>query len=235
MLSWPADFVPSREFNNFKMASSSTSLKWKTSWGKFCVFILTILSWLLYFENTSCRHSFYIKGGSLQISFTMLQKWLLNSWEMASESLHTVPFMFSILHSLLFLDFTLTKGLIASQNFLGLFPWTSLHLESKYCLMDFAFNFVDKFRIWRYASQSCFFLPFLKYLFWSIAFLLQAFLSWLFIKGTGSFTGFLFFMGACSSITDDISFWVANSLSKLWKPYFLLADNTLRNQFMGFS
>ena len=154
MLSWPAEFVPSREFNNFKTASSSTSLKWKTSWGKFCVFILTILSWLSYFENTSYRHSLYTKGSSLQISVTMLQNWLLNSWEKASESLHT--FMFSILHSLSFLDFTLTKSLIASQNFLGLFLWTSLHLETKYCLMNFAFNFVDKFRILQFASQSCF-------------------------------------------------------------------------------
>ena len=149
-------------FNHFKTASSSTSLNWKTSCGTFCVFILTILSWLSYFENTSCRHSLYIKGGSSQISFTILQKWWLNSWEMASESLHTVPFMFSILHSLLFLDFTLTKGLIPSQNFLGLFLWTPLHLESKYCLIDFAFNFIDKFRIERYASQSCFFSSILK-------------------------------------------------------------------------
>ena len=54
--------------------------------------------------------------------------------------------------------------------------------------------------------SPAFFLPFLKYLFWSIAFLLQAFLSWLFINGTGSFTGFLFSMEACSSITDDITF-----------------------------
>ena len=68
MLSWPADFVLSREFNNFKTLSSSTSLKWKTSLGKFCVFILTILSWFSYLENTSCRYnSLCIKGGSLQI------------------------------------------------------------------------------------------------------------------------------------------------------------------------
>ena len=68
MLSWPADFVPSREFNNFKMASSSTSLKWKTSWGKFCVFILTILSWLSYFENTSCRRVSAQSGGIPHLS-----------------------------------------------------------------------------------------------------------------------------------------------------------------------
>ena len=123
--------------------------------------------------------------------------------------------MFSIPHSLLFLDFPLTKGLIVSQNFLGLSLWTSLHLESKYCLIDFAFNFVDIFRTRWYASQSCFFLPFLKYRFWSIAFLWQTFLNWLFIKSTGFFTGFFFFIGACSSITDDISFWVNQHLSSI--------------------
>ena len=41
-------------------------------------------------------------------------------------------------------------------------------------------------------SQPCFFLLLLKYRFWSIAFLRQALLKWLFIKSTGFFTGFIF-------------------------------------------
>ena len=47
-------------------------------------------------------------------------------------------------------------------------------------------------------------------------------------------TYFLFYFLPC--LHYQIFAWpVANSLSKLWHLYFLLADNTLRNQFKGFS
>ena len=93
------------------------------------------LPWLSCCENMSLRQSSYSKCFSLHIFLTTLLKYLLNSSAMISESSRTVPLMFSIWHSSLPLDLSLTNGFMVFRDFLGSSLWILLQFVLKYvCL-----------------------------------------------------------------------------------------------------
>ena len=98
---------------------------------------------------------------------------------------------------IIILNFHIYKRFDSIPEFPGFFFY-ELHLESKYYLMDFAFNVADEFRIWRYASQS-FFSTILRISIPKHRFPTASFFSWLLIKGTGYFTGFFFFVEALTN------------------------------------
>ena len=63
---------------------------------------------------------------------------LLNSWDITKESLHTLPFMFTIPHSLLFLDFSLTK-VFSGFIFMNFFAVRIVIMSHKFCLQFSSF------------------------------------------------------------------------------------------------
>ena len=96
---------------------------------------------------------------------------------------------------------------------LGLNVLTALHLLSKYFRMEAVSTFVVRFLIFLYESHSFCVLPYFKKLFLAMDFDWFIFRNSEFINGTGLFTGFLVFRGACSSTTTQISLLVNQNLS----------------------
>ena len=144
-----------------KIWSSLTSLKSKEFCGNFFAFMRLTLSWLSCCENMSSRQSSYSKGFLLTYILNHIAEITIEFFRYDIRIITDSASDVQHLTFIITLRFIINKWFYGISKLPGIVFMNPVTIFIENAFIDFAFNFVAKFRILRNSSQSCFCLPFL--------------------------------------------------------------------------